>query len=76
MSVDALLSKIITECGLISLLLTIAIVWLAAQLAKERAGREADRAAALDALKGQMEIVQNLAIGERKLRNLRAKISC
>jgi hypothetical protein len=74
-SIDGVLAKLVSECGLISFLLTIAIVWLAMQLAKERAGRESDRAAALDALKGQMDIVQNLAIGERKLRNLRAKIS-
>lgn len=62
--------KILSECGLVSGLLATGIIWLAIQLAKNRAACEADRASMMQILRAQDSSYSNLATAHAKLEGM------
>ena len=67
MSPAEVLQKLFSECGILSVVFSIAILWLAGQLAKERAAREADRAAALATIDRYSKAYENVIVSNAKL---------
>jgi hypothetical protein len=74
-------AKVLSQCGLVSALLVVAVAWLAMQLAKTRAAwetdraaieklREADRQGMLKLLEASNEAYENLAVSHAKLEGM------
>jgi hypothetical protein len=74
-------SKILSQCGIVTALLVVAISWLSVQLAKTRAAweadraameklREADRAAMMTVLQQSNDAYENLAVSHAKLEGM------
>lgn len=62
--------KLLTQCGLVTLVLLCGIFWLAAQLAKAHAGWEADRAGMLKNNKEQADAYEKMAAAHAELRGI------
>jgi hypothetical protein len=78
---DDIAGKIVSQCGLVSGLLVIAVAWLALQLAKTRAAweadraameklRESDRAALMKIIEDSSAAYENLAVSHAKLEGM------
>lgn len=70
MTGSEVVAKLFSECGLIAVLGSIIIVWLAQQLAKERAARESDRAAALTTIERYTKAYENILVSNSKLEGM------
>jgi hypothetical protein len=65
------LSKaLLSQCGLASAFLCIAIIWLALQLAKLRAACEEDRQVMMKAIDKQNDAYETLAVSHSKLEGI------
>lgn len=62
--------KILSQCGLVSALLVIAVIWLTIQLAKTRASWEQDRSEMMDIARLQNESFDNLVVSNAKLEGM------
>jgi len=67
MTASEIMQKLFSECGVISVMFSVAVVWLAAQLAKERAGREADRTIALQTIDKYTKAYENVVTSNSKI---------
>ena len=72
MSIEAIAQKLFSECGMISVMFSVAIVWLCAQLASERKGREADRTIALQTIEKYSKAYENVVISNSKIEGILA----
>lgn len=72
MSASEIATKLFSECGVIAVLFSIAVVWLAAQLAKERAARETDRATALATIDRYSKAYENVIVSNAELKGMLA----
>lgn len=70
MSVSEIAQKLFSECGVIAVMFSIAVAWLAAQLAKERTGREADRAVALQTIEKYSKAYENVVASTAKIEGI------
>lgn len=62
--------KVLTQCGLVTLVLLVAILWLASQLAKAHSGWEADRASMLKNSQEQNAAYERMASAHAELRGI------
>lgn len=62
--------KIFSQCGLVAVLLVVGILYLAAQLAKTRAGWEADRTRLMQVIGSQNTSYDNLALSNARLEGI------
>ncbi len=62
--------RIISQCGLVSGLLVAAVVYLAVQLAKTRAGWEQDRANMMNVIRAHEASYTNMAASHAKLEGM------
>jgi hypothetical protein len=60
-------AKIFSQCGLVAGILVVAVVWLALQLAKTRAGWEADRAGLLKMVSDTNDSYDRIAIAHARI---------
>jgi hypothetical protein len=60
-------AKLLSQCGLVSAVLIVAVVWLALQLAKARDGWEKDRAGMLKMMAEQNSAYDKIAISHAKI---------
>lgn len=65
------LSKVFSECGILSLGMAVIVVWLAAQLSQERKGREADRRTSIEIIEKYRQSHDNIIRAHEKLEELR-----
>jgi hypothetical protein len=63
-------ARVLTQCGLVSGLLMVAIIYLAIELAKARALSETDRASYVKLLNEQTAAQRELAIANAKLEGM------
>lgn len=70
MSASEIIQKLFSECGAIAVMFSIAVIWLAAQLANERKGREADRTVALQTIEKYSKAYENVIISNSKIEGL------
>lgn len=70
MSAAEVMQRLFSECGILSMVFSIAIVWLAGQLAKERAARETDRASALATIERYSRAYENVIVSNAKFEGL------
>lgn len=63
-------AKLLSQCGLVSGVLVVAIVWLALQLAKARASWEADRVGMLKMYNEQTIALEKVATSNAKLEGI------
>lgn len=62
--------KILNQCGLVAGLLVSAVVYLALQIAKTRAGWETDRTNMMKIIEGQNDAYEALAVSHAKLEGI------
>ena len=62
--------RILTQCGLASGLLVSAVIYLALQLAKTRAGWESDRSGMMRIIEGQNDAYETLAQSHAKMEGI------
>lgn len=62
--------RLLSQCGLVTLVLLAGIVWLSAQLAKTRAGWETDRAGMMKLYAEQNDAYEKIAISHAKLEGM------
>lgn len=62
--------RIINQCGVVSGLLISAVIYLALQIAKTRAGWESDRSSMMKIIEGQNDAYEALAVSHAKLEGL------
>ena len=72
MSIAEIIQKLFSECGMISVMFSVAVVWLAAQLANERKGREADRTIALQTIERYSKAYENVVVSNSKIEGILA----
>ena len=62
--------KILTQCGLVTAISWIVILWLASQLAKAHAGRESDRASMLKVFNEQTAAYEKVSAAHAELKGM------
>jgi len=70
MTATEVMAKLLSECGIISVLFSVAVVWLALQLAKEREAREEDRKTALNTIERYSKAYENVIVSNSKLEGM------
>jgi hypothetical protein len=63
-------AKLLSQCGIVTAVLVIGIVWLALQLAKTRASWETDRAGMMKMFQEQNAAFDKIAISHAKLEGM------
>ena len=65
-----LISKLFSQCGLLTICFFAAMVWLSIQLAKSRSVSEADRSSYMKLYNEQNAVYEKLAIAQAEIRTL------
>lgn len=67
---ESLPEKLLSQCGIVTAVLVVAIIWLTIQLAKANAGREADRTNMIKLFNEQVASYEKLAVSGAKVEGL------